>query len=82
MFVWLEVVQKASPNIISSFSTHLSTLELPWLTPPTSCFLHCIRQIILFLNIFNLGWPSEQVPAKQTLFPPLAHIPLPWKNLG
>ena len=42
----------------------------------------CVRQIILFLNILNLGWPSEQVPAKQTLFPPLAHIPLPWKNLS
>ena len=39
-----------------------------------------MQQIILFLNILNLGWPSEQVPAKQTLFPPLAHIPLPLVN--
>ena len=59
--------------------------EISWLTPPTSCFLaqiHRVRQIIIFLNVLNLGWPSEQVPAKQTLFPPLAHIPLPWNYLG
>ena len=36
----------------------------------------------LELPWLNLGWPSEQFTAKQTLFPPLAHIPLPWKNLG
>ena len=56
----------------------------PFDTSPTYCFLaqiHRVRQIILFLNILNLGWPSEQV-TKQTLFPPLAHIPLTWKYLG
>ena len=65
--------------------TSTPTLEISWLTPPTSCFLaqiHRVRQIILFLNILNLGWPSKQVPTKQTLFPPLTHIPLPWNYLG
>ena len=73
--MWEELFPSSSQtNTISSFSTHPSTLEISWLTPPTSCFLaqiHRVRQIILFLNILNLGWPSEQVPAKQTLFPPL-----------
>ena len=80
-----EQLLAAKQNTISSFSTHPSTLEISWLTPPTSCYLaqiHRVRQIILFLNILNLGWPSEQVPAKQTLFPPLTHIPLPWNYLG